>query len=236
MPVRTVRKKFIRPKWWKIFKELWGRPTKTAGFGSSLLQIPYSNNIFLLEDKIPDWGMYLFTISYGSYAMDQRSGDGRISGWSQIFAFYHRNSWAKLWGTRREKFFSTEQNHTEYPLQEKGQSGGKESSQRRPLPPRKTDRLPDLRELPGHWSQRFCRELCGPIYSCSSNDDIQEFDSKLAEILLSMTQIPSDDILESLYKLRIREFEKLKTVLELYNMEIQKKKTGPDYHRLKTMV
>ena len=32
------------------------------------------------------------------------------------------------------------------------------------------------------------------------NDDIQEFDSKWDEILLSMTQIPSDDILESLYK------------------------------------
>ena len=63
------------------------------------------------------------------------------------------------------------------------------------------------------------------------NDDIQEFDSKWAEILLSMTQIPSDDILESLYKLRIRVFEKLKTVLELYNMEIHQKKTGPDYHR-----
>ena len=51
-----------------------------------------------------------------------------------------------------------------------------------------------------------------------------------------MTQIPSDDILESLYKLRIRESEKLKTVLELYNMEIHQKKAGPDYHRLKTMV
>ena len=78
------------------------------------------------------------------------------------------------------------------------------------------------------------------------NDDVQEFDSKWDEILLSMTQIPSDDILESLYKLRIRESEKLKTVLrireseklktvlELYNMEIHQKKAGPDYHRLKT--
>ena len=56
------------------------------------------------------------------------------------------------------------------------------------------------------------------------------------EILLSMTQIPSDDILESLYKLRIRESEKLKTVLELYDLEIHQKKAGPDYHRLKTMV
>ena len=51
-----------------------------------------------------------------------------------------------------------------------------------------------------------------------------------------MTQIPSDDILESLYKLRVRESEKLKTVLDLYNMEIHQKKAGPDYHRLKTMV
>ena len=51
-----------------------------------------------------------------------------------------------------------------------------------------------------------------------------------------MTQIPSDDILEGLYKLRIRVSEKLKTVLELYNTETHQKKAGPDYHRLKTMV
>ena len=68
------------------------------------------------------------------------------------------------------------------------------------------------------------------------NDDIQEFDSKWDGILLSMTKIPPDDILEGLYKLRIRVSKKLKTVLELSNMEIHQKKAGPDYHRLKTMV
>ena len=51
-----------------------------------------------------------------------------------------------------------------------------------------------------------------------------------------MTKIPSDDILEGLYKFRIRESEKLKTVLELSDLEIHQKKAGPDYHRLKTMV
>ena len=51
-----------------------------------------------------------------------------------------------------------------------------------------------------------------------------------------MTKIPSDDFLEGLYKLRIRESEKLKTVLESYDLEIHQKKLGPDYHRLKTMV
>ena len=51
-----------------------------------------------------------------------------------------------------------------------------------------------------------------------------------------MTKIPSDDILEGLYKLRIRESEKLKTVLELYDLESNQKKLGPDYHRLKALV
>ena len=51
-----------------------------------------------------------------------------------------------------------------------------------------------------------------------------------------MTKIPHDDILEGLYTLRIRESEKLKTVLELYDLEIHENKLGPDYHRLKTMV
>ena len=68
------------------------------------------------------------------------------------------------------------------------------------------------------------------------NDDIQEFDSKWDEILLSMTQIPSHAILENLYKLRIRKSEKLKTALELYDLETHQKKLGPDHHRLKAMV
>ena len=68
------------------------------------------------------------------------------------------------------------------------------------------------------------------------NDDIQEFNSKWDGILLSMTKIPHDDILEGLYKLRIRESDKLKTVLELYDLETHQKKSGPDYYRLKTMV
>ena len=51
-----------------------------------------------------------------------------------------------------------------------------------------------------------------------------------------MTKIPSDDILESLYKLRIRDSTQLKTVLELYDMEIHQKISMPNYEKLKTMV
>ena len=68
------------------------------------------------------------------------------------------------------------------------------------------------------------------------NDNVQDFGTQWDDILLSMTKILSDDILESLCKLRIRESEQLKTVLELYNMEIHQKISMPNYQRLKTMV
>ena len=48
-------------------------------------------------------------------------------------------------------------------------------------------------------------------------------------------QDPPDDILESLYKLTIRESDQLKTMLELYDMEIHQKVSKPDHQKLKTM-
>ena len=63
------------------------------------------------------------------------------------------------------------------------------------------------------------------------DDDVQEFDTRWDEVPLSMSKIPSDDILESLYKLRIRESAQLKTVLELYDMEIHQKISVPNYQK-----
>ena len=68
------------------------------------------------------------------------------------------------------------------------------------------------------------------------NDDVQEFDTIWDEILLSMTKIPLDDVLESLYRLRVCEFDQLKTVLDLCDMEIHQKISMPNYQKLKTMM
>ena len=68
------------------------------------------------------------------------------------------------------------------------------------------------------------------------NDDVQDFDTRWDEILLSMMKIPSADVLESLYKLRIRESDQLKTVLQLYDMDSHQKISMPKYQKLKTMV
>ena len=75
------------------------------------------------------------------------------------------------------------------------------------------------------------------LFSVTLHDDnIQELDTRWDEVLLSMSKIPSDDILESLYKLKIRESAQLKTVLELYDMENHQKISMPNYQKLKTMV
>ena len=71
------------------------------------------------------------------------------------------------------------------------------------------------------------------LFSVTLHDEnIQKFDTRWDEVLLSMSKIPSDDILESLYKLRIRESAQLKTVLELYDMEIHQKISMPNYQKI----
>ena len=111
MPVRTVSQRFSHLQWRRLFKELWGRPTTTADFGSSFWQVPHASNLCLLEDKIQDRGMYLFTISYGSNAVDQRSGVGWFSGRFEIFVIYSWYFNAEFWSTWCEDCFSPEQDH-----------------------------------------------------------------------------------------------------------------------------
>ena len=65
------------------------------------------------------------------------------------------------------------------------------------------------------------------------NDDVQDFDTRRDEILLSATKILSDDVLKS-QKMRIRETDPLKNLLELYDMEIHQMISIPNYQKLKT--
>ena len=70
------------------------------------------------------------------------------------------------------------------------------------------------------------------VFSITLHDDnIQEFDSRWDEVLLSMSRISTDDILESLYKLTRRESHQLKTVLDLYDMEFHQRISVPNYQK-----
>ena len=69
------------------------------------------------------------------------------------FAFYQRNSWVKfeVLDPRIAIALNKIINNTRF--KKKVQSGGPKSPKGGPFPSRKTGRLPDLRALPGHWSQ-----------------------------------------------------------------------------------
>ena len=68
----------------------------------------------------------------------------------------------------RENCVCSEQDHPEFPLQEEGQSGGTECSQRRSVSSRKTDRLLDLRLLSSDRRSWYRSWLCGFILCYSS--------------------------------------------------------------------
>ena len=67
-----------------------GRLSKNYGADQQRLQIsdlhfdkfPTPTTVACWKIRFKNWGMYLFTISYESHAVDQRSGDGWLSGWS----------------------------------------------------------------------------------------------------------------------------------------------------------
>ena len=87
-------------------------------------------------------------------------------------------------------------------------------------------------------SRWFCRKLCRLFHNhCSTKWWYSGIRFKVGRNSIVYDENPTWWHLgRILYNLRIRESEKLKTVLELYDLEIHQKKLGPDYHRLKTMV
>ena len=171
--------------------------------------------------------MYLFTFSYGSYAMDQRSGDGLFIGRIEVLFLGRIFETSRCW-TRRLRKLRTE-----------------------------SSRIPNLEEQKAQKEDRFLRKRqiafmiydnfrvsgandtvldYADLFSAALHDDnIPEFNTRWDEVPLSMSKIPSDDILESLYKLRIRGSAQLKTVLDLYDMEIHQNISMPNYEKLKTM-
>ena len=193
-------------------------------------------HLFLAGRKVQDRGMYLFTISYGSDAMDQGSGVGysvdeqRFSSSTRGISMPNFEVLDAKIASARNKIILKSHFKRRISLEEQ-----KAQKEDRFLRGRQIAYLIyDYFRVTGtHDSVENNADLFTIVLR---NDDIQEFDSKWDVILMSMTKIPLDDILEGLYKLRTREYEKLKTVLELYDLETHQKKKGHDYYRLKTMV
>ena len=68
------------------------------------------------------------------------------------------------------------------------------------------------------------------------NDDVQDFDVQWDEALLSASDMPSDVILEGLYKSKLQDSVQLQTVLAFCDQETVRSKGKPNYSQLKTAV
>ena len=68
------------------------------------------------------------------------------------------------------------------------------------------------------------------------NDDVQDFDTRLDQALLSLSETPADMILEGPYKSKLQDSVRLQTVLALYDQETVRNNEQPSYSRLKTSV
>ena len=68
------------------------------------------------------------------------------------------------------------------------------------------------------------------------NDDVQDFDVRWDQALLTASQIPAENVLKGFCKLKIRDSVQLQTVLASYDEEIVRNQEVPSYSRSKTMV
>ena len=68
------------------------------------------------------------------------------------------------------------------------------------------------------------------------NDDVQGFDVRWDHALLSVSEVPSDPILERLYKSKLQNSAQLRTLMALYEQEAARSNGTPNYQQLKTAV
>ena len=111
------------------------------------------------------------------------------------------------------------------------------SSKTRPILTRKTGCVHDLRYeyFRADGAYEAVQGLSTLFALSSQNDDVQDFDVRWDHALLSVGEMPSDVILDGLYKTKLKNSVQLQTVLALFDQETARSKE-PNYQQLKTAV
>ena len=120
----------------------------------------------------------------------------------------------ELWNAWCEDCVRPEEDHHEPILQEDCQSGGATGTNGRPFSPWETDCVFDLRILSGNWGSWRCsrssrRILCHFTWRLCSGFWYKDG----IKLCYLQDEMPKDNVLESVYKMRTRESDQLRTVL-----------------------
>ena len=100
----------------------------------------------------------------------------------------------------------------------------------------KHDRFLRGRKIPCNWSSTSGARPISFVKISLQNEDVQDFDVRWDQALLSASEMPSGVILEGLYKKKFQDTVQLQTVLASYDQETVRNNGQTSYSRLKMSV
>ena len=85
-----------------------------------------------------------------------------------------------------------------------------------------------------HFGQHDAAQGPSDLFSFQvQNDDVQDFDVRWDQALLSTSETPTEMVLEGIYKSKLQDSVQLQTVLALYDHETVRNSGQPSYSNLK---
>ena len=202
------------------FSQCCGRLAGISDFGIPSGKITWLYGIKKLESQLQEWNMYQNSESSDQYALNQRSWDCKVNSQTCDIAIdcgANRFPWLRhAWciASALKKHLST---HIHF---RKRVSVEEQRDQ-------KSDRFLWGRQIAYiiYWYFRATRAYeavqgLSDLFTFSlQNDDAQDFDVRWDQALLSASEMPSDVILEGLYKSKVQNSVQLQTVLALFGQE-----------------
>ena len=71
---------------------------------------------------------------------------------------------------------------------------------------------------------------------CLHDDDLQDFDTRLDQVQLTTSEIPDENVLEGLYKMKMQGSAQHQTALAVYDQGMNRDRVLHSYQRLRTLV
>ena len=182
-----------------------------------------------LENQLHNWGLLTNSRSSGHRALDQRSWDclnWRTCVTSQGSLIFLTSICLMRWLRQPWRRFS--------PMCTSGKELVSKSSELS-IP----DRFFRGRQIAHMLHEHFSATgACEAVQGLSTlfpislqNDDVQDFDVRWDHVLLSVSEMPSDMILERLYKSKLENSVQHQTVMALYDQEVARNNLTPNYQQ-----
>ena len=240
MPIWTVSQRFSHLQWRRLFKELWGRPTTTADFGSSFRPILYTSQFACWKIRFKTEVCTCSQFPTEAMQWINRSGDGWFSGRFLKSSLSVRGIRMPDFEVLDAKIASglhriiRERSVSSIILTSKEESVWRNKKHKKRTVSFAVGRLLTWSTNTSGSLEPMILSKITPTYSLSFYE-MTIFRNALRSGMEFYCHWRKSHLTTS-WKDCTKVSEKLKTVLELYDLEIHQKKLGSDYHRFKAMV